>query len=158
MSTITVKRILAELAVSYGVTDEALRSDSRAEPLTWHRHIGMWLAHELTAHSLLQIARAFGRSDHSTVVHAVQRVNLGRESDDAIRLETDELRHRIACRIDPGAPMELARQLLARPAHDRAASGRQIGLLCGEIARLTDELNLTKLILDDERNKETVHD
>ena len=51
-----------------------LRSASRTPRVTRARHLAMYLARQLTGLSLAEIARAFDR-DHSTVLHAIRRVN-----------------------------------------------------------------------------------
>jgi chromosomal replication initiator protein len=51
-----------------------LRSASRTPRVTRGRHLAMYLARQLTSLSLVEIARAFDR-DHSTVLHAIRRVN-----------------------------------------------------------------------------------
>ena len=56
-----------------GLSQQELLSSSRAVPITRARHLAMYLTRELTALSLAEIARSFDR-DHSTVLHAVRRV------------------------------------------------------------------------------------
>jgi chromosomal replication initiator protein len=56
------------------ISRDDLLSTSRSPRITRARHLAMYLARELSGLSLAQIARAF-RRDHSTVLHAVRRVN-----------------------------------------------------------------------------------
>lgn len=157
MANVPIASIIAELTQHYGASAALLRSASRHQPLAHQRQVGMWLARQLTSQSLTQIARAFGRIDHSTVLFAVEQVEQDRAADPAVLHETETLRHRIACRTPPVEPSALAVLLLRMPAAERAASGEQIGQLCLEVLRLTDALNLAQLKLDLERNKETTH-
>jgi chromosomal replication initiator protein len=53
------------------------RSRSIARP----RQVAMTLARELTNHSLPEIGDAFGGRDHTTVIHACERIRGLRESD-----------------------------------------------------------------------------
>jgi chromosomal replication initiator protein len=64
-----------------GLSRDQMLSPSRAVPVTRARHLAMYLTRELTTLSLAEIARCFDR-DHSTVLHAVRRVEneLGPES------------------------------------------------------------------------------
>jgi chromosomal replication initiator protein len=56
-----------------GLSRDQLLSSSRAVAVTRARHLAMYLTRELTALSLAEIARCFDR-DHSTVLHAIRRV------------------------------------------------------------------------------------
>jgi len=58
----------------FGLTRETLLSRSRAERVVWPRQVAMYLAKELTEHSLPSIGREFGGRDHTTVMHACRRV------------------------------------------------------------------------------------
>jgi chromosomal replication initiator protein len=46
----------------------------------------MWLAKDLTAHSYPMIGDAFGGRDHTTVLHAVRKI-------DSLRIKDNELNH-----------------------------------------------------------------
>lgn len=56
-----------------GVSLNDLRSLRRRQDIVFARQMAMYLARQLTAHSLPAIGRCFGR-DHTTVIHAVRRV------------------------------------------------------------------------------------
>ena len=58
----------------FGLTRDELLSRSRTERVMWPRQAAMYLAKELTEHSLPTIGRAFGGRDHTTVLHAWRRV------------------------------------------------------------------------------------
>jgi chromosomal replication initiator protein len=55
----------------------------------------MYLIRELLAVSLVDIGRAFGGRDHSTVIHSVQKVVEMMAQDDAVRVRIDALRAEI---------------------------------------------------------------
>ena len=59
------------------------------------RQIAMYLAKRLTTRSLPEIGRKFGGRDHSTVIHAVKRIEAlrasDREVDGAVRLLLGQL-------------------------------------------------------------------
>jgi chromosomal replication initiator protein len=71
---ITPQLILDETAKMYGWTVEELCGKSRRRPLVTARQIGMYVFRELTDHSYPQIARQFGGRDHTTVMHAVEKI------------------------------------------------------------------------------------
>jgi chromosomal replication initiator protein len=72
---ITPKVILDEVAITFGFTVEELCGTSRRRPLVIARQIGMYVFRELTDFSYPAIAREFGGRDHTTVIHAVEKVS-----------------------------------------------------------------------------------
>jgi chromosomal replication initiator protein len=52
----------------------------------------MFLARELTDHSLPEIGRGVGGRNHATVLHAVNRVSAAIGTDQAVRNAVDNLR------------------------------------------------------------------
>ena len=58
----------------FSITAEELCSASRSRQLVNARQIAMYLTRELTDLSLPRIGRAFGNRDHSTVMHATQKI------------------------------------------------------------------------------------
>lgn len=59
----------------HGVTLAELSSPNRARSLVDKRHAAMWVARRLTDWSFPQIGDFFGGRDHTTVIHAVHRVD-----------------------------------------------------------------------------------
>jgi chromosomal replication initiator protein len=55
----------------------------------------MYLARELTDHSLPEIGRGIGGRNHATVLHAVNRVSAALGTDAAVRSAVDNLRKRL---------------------------------------------------------------
>ncbi|HSJ18304.1 MAG TPA: chromosomal replication initiator protein DnaA [Solirubrobacterales bacterium] len=70
---------------------EELMSSSRTTAVTRGRHVAMYLARELTALSLADIARSFDR-DHSTVLHAVRRIESELRPDSTLHHELNQAR------------------------------------------------------------------
>jgi hypothetical protein len=70
---VTLMDVLNAIALETGVTVEQIRSEGRSEDLVALRHAGFLIARRLTKKSTPQIARAFGRSDHTTVLHGLRR-------------------------------------------------------------------------------------
>jgi len=71
---ISVQDIIEEVAVYFSISPEELCSASRSRQLVNARQIAMYLTRELTDLSLPRIGRAFGNRDHSTVMHATQKI------------------------------------------------------------------------------------
>lgn len=97
----TVAVIQATVAAHYGLTRVELISDRRARAVSRPRQVGMWLAKRLTARSLPDIGRRFGGRDHTTVIHAVRRIDALRAEDPALERDCSTLLARLAWRSAP---------------------------------------------------------
>ncbi len=71
---ITAQLILGKTADMYGFTVEEITSKSRQRPLVTARQVGMYVVRELTDLSYPNIGRVFGDRDHTTVMHAVEKI------------------------------------------------------------------------------------
>jgi chromosomal replication initiator protein len=71
---ITPRLILEETAKYFGFTVEEIISKHRQRPLVTARQIAMYVMRELTELSYPNIAREFGGRDHTTVIHAVEKI------------------------------------------------------------------------------------
>ena len=71
---ITPKVILDATSETFGFPVEDLCGPSRRRPLVNARQIGMYVFRELTDFSYPAIAREFGGRDHTTVIHAVDKI------------------------------------------------------------------------------------
>jgi chromosomal replication initiator protein len=70
----TDEELLAEIASILGFEVAALKGKSRQRPLVTARQIAMYVFRELTDLSYPGIARIFGGRDHTTVIHAVEKI------------------------------------------------------------------------------------
>jgi chromosomal replication initiator protein len=73
-SRITVDMILSTVADFTGVSITEMVGDKRSRPVVESRHLAMYLARELTDLSLPAIGKRFGNRDHTTVLHAVEKI------------------------------------------------------------------------------------
>jgi chromosomal replication initiator protein len=71
---ITPQMILDATADRYGFTVDAICGPSRTRPLVTARQVAMYVVRNLTDYSYPAIARLFGGRDHTTVIHAVQKI------------------------------------------------------------------------------------
>ena len=87
---ITIDEIQRAVSAHFDLKPLDLVSARRARVVARPRQIAMYLAKRLTTRSLPEIGRKFGGRDHSTVIHAVRRVeelrDSDREIDGAVRL------------------------------------------------------------------------
>ena len=93
---VTATTIINLTATTYGLSVADVTGPSRKQPLAQKRQIAMYLCRELTDLSLPKIGQAFGGRDHTTVIHAVDRVKSLIQSDkevfDEVTLLTQSLR------------------------------------------------------------------
>jgi chromosomal replication initiator protein len=71
---VTIDVILSAVAESTGVSVNEIIGDKRSRPVVDSRHLAMYLARELTDLSLPKIGERFGNRDHTTVLHAVDKI------------------------------------------------------------------------------------
>ena len=72
---ITPELILEKTVEMFGFTIEEITGKSRRRPLVTARQISMYVFRELTDLSYPAIAREFGGRDHTTVIHAVEKIS-----------------------------------------------------------------------------------
>ena len=93
---ITVARIQGVVASFFGIPSFEMTSARRSRCVARPRQIAMYLSRELTPKSLPDIGRRFGGRDHTTVIHALRRVEELIKSDGEFALEIEMLRSRLA--------------------------------------------------------------
>ncbi len=71
---ITIDEIQKQVAAHFNVRVADMHSARRARAVARPRQVAMYLAKQLTARSLPEIGRKFGGRDHTTVMHAVKKV------------------------------------------------------------------------------------
>jgi chromosomal replication initiator protein len=89
---ITIEDIQKRVAEHYNIRISEMHSSRRARAVARPRQVAMFLAKQLTSRSLPEIGRKFGGRDHTTVMHAVKRINELRESDSNLAEDVDLLR------------------------------------------------------------------
>jgi len=87
---VTIDEIQRHVADYFHVRLADLLSARRARAVARPRQVAMYLSKQLTARSLPEIGRKFGGRDHTTVMHAVKRIDELREIDSAL---DDDLQH-----------------------------------------------------------------
>lgn len=71
---ITVNHVQSKVSEFFGVTLSDMRGKSRTTTVVLARQVAMYLARQLTHASFGELGRAFGSRDHTTVLHAVDKV------------------------------------------------------------------------------------
>lgn len=84
---VTIELILTAVASTLGISVAEIKGDKRTRNIVQARHVAMYLARELTDASLPKIGERLGGRDHTTVLHAVDKVGrLMREDRDLYNL------------------------------------------------------------------------
>jgi chromosomal replication initiator protein len=71
---ITPQAILEATAATFGFSVDDLCGQSRRRPLVTARQVGMYVFRQITDFSYPAIAKEFGGRDHTTVIHAVNKI------------------------------------------------------------------------------------
>ncbi len=89
---ITIEDIQKRVAEYYGIKISDMQSARRSQNVVRPRQVAMYLAKALTSRSLPEIGRKFGGRDHTTVLHAVRKVEEIRTQDREFSEDLDILR------------------------------------------------------------------
>jgi chromosomal replication initiator protein len=87
----TIPSIQKAVAEFYGVRVEDLRSRGRNKSIVLPRQVAMYLCREIVKASLPDIGEGFGGKDHSTVIHACEKVKRKIASEDSFRKQVHDL-------------------------------------------------------------------
>jgi chromosomal replication initiator protein len=89
---VKIDDILRVVMKHFGVNRSDLLSSRRNRSIVRPRQIGMYLAKSLTARSLPEIGRRFGGRDHTTVLHAIRKIESLLQDDASLREEVEVLK------------------------------------------------------------------
>ena len=92
---ITVDEIQRAVAEHYGLKKEDLLSERRTRSIARPRQAAMYLAKQLTTRSYPDIGRRFGGRDHTTVLHAVRRIEELKAIDPALAQDVEALTRKL---------------------------------------------------------------
>ncbi len=88
---VVIDKILLEVSREYDVTIDEICSSRRIEKITNARQIAMYIMREITPMSLPEIGKQFGNRDHSTVHHAIERVEYKIRMNSNLKLRIDDI-------------------------------------------------------------------
>ncbi len=88
---VTVDDIQKATAEHFGLKQVDLVSERRNRAIARPRQAAMWLAKQLTTRSLPDIGRRFGGRDHTTVLHAVRRIEELKAADPQLTQDLEAL-------------------------------------------------------------------
>jgi chromosomal replication initiator protein len=88
---LTIEEIQKRVSEHFGIKLSDMASPNRSQSVARPRQIAMYLAKMLTSKSLPEIGRRFGGKDHTTVLHAVKKIQQLIEQDIEISKDVDML-------------------------------------------------------------------
>ncbi len=89
---VTIEEIQKQVAEHFNIRIADMHSARRARAVARPRQVAMYLAKQLTSRSLPEIGRKFGGRDHTTVMHAVRKIEELRSTDTGFSEDVDLLR------------------------------------------------------------------
>jgi len=88
---VTIDDILRRVAEVFHVKPQDLRAKTRTKAVAFPRQLAMYLARQLTSDSYADIGRGFGGKDHTTVLHAVNKIDALLQQDPKLRRTLDHI-------------------------------------------------------------------
>ena len=82
---VTVKTIQESVENYYNLRIEDLKSQRRTRNIAYPRQIAMYLSRKLTDMSLPKIGEEFGGRDHTTVIHAYEKISENLKTDEGLQ-------------------------------------------------------------------------
>lgn len=92
---ISVEQIQTATIEFFSLPADAMRSKRRTAALSHPRQIAMFLSREMTGLSLAEIGRKFGGRDHTTVLHACEKIRVDLSRDPTVTDALTRIRSRI---------------------------------------------------------------
>jgi chromosomal replication initiator protein len=89
---VSIDEIQKKVAEHFNIKLGEMTSDRRARAVARPRQVAMYLAKQLTTRSLPQIGRKFGGRDHTTVMHAVRKIEELTRTDPSLAEDVELLR------------------------------------------------------------------
>ncbi len=88
---VTIKDIKEVVGSYYNIRIEEFNSKKRTKAIAFPRQVAMYISRELTDLSLPKVGEEFGGRDHSTVIHAVDKITEGIKEDINLKNTVDNL-------------------------------------------------------------------
>lgn len=92
---ISLEQIINVTAKELNIKPSEIKSKSRSTNIANARRIVIYLAKTLTPNSQLQLAQFFGMKDHSSISHAMKKINETIDEDHNFKIMIDNLKNRI---------------------------------------------------------------
>ena len=88
---ITEEMIITTVENHFNLSENALKSTSKAKNIAYPRQIAMYIMNELMDKKLKDIGDCFGGKDHSTVIHAINKIKSDMDSEMSVKATVDDI-------------------------------------------------------------------
>ena len=92
---LTVEEILKKVSSHFNIKITDIKSAKRLKAVVLPRQIAMYLSRQLTSSSYPEIGERFGGKDHSTIIHAIRKIEKLMEEDFQLRSTIDTLKNEL---------------------------------------------------------------
>ena len=89
---VTILDIQKAVGAEYNVKLDDFKAKKRTKSIAFPRQIAMFLSRELTDFSLPKIGEEFGGRDHTTVIHAHEKISKLLETDQELQSKLEDIR------------------------------------------------------------------
>jgi chromosomal replication initiator protein len=93
---LTVEEILKRVSSHYNIKISDIKSAKRLKAVVLPRQIAMYLSRQLTSSSYPEIGDRFGGKDHSTIIHAIRKIEKLIEEDFQLRSTIENLKKELS--------------------------------------------------------------
>lgn len=94
-TTLSILDIQNVVSKYYQISLVDLKGKKRVKSIVLPRQIAMFLSRELTANSLPKIGAEFGGKDHTTVIHAYEKINHALTNDHQLKQDIEEIKNKL---------------------------------------------------------------
>ena len=88
---VTIGKIITEVARTFNVSEQDIKSNKRAANISRARQVAMYVIKDITQMSMAAIGDEFGGRDHSTVVYAISQTEKAMKTDSRRRETIDDI-------------------------------------------------------------------
>ncbi|MGX7092733.1 chromosomal replication initiator protein DnaA [Hutsoniella sourekii] len=92
---VTCQAILQKVSHYYQIDIDAIKGSKRKKEIVLPRQVGMYLARELTDLSFPKIGEEFGNKNHTTVIHAYEKITKNIEEDENLAQQVADLKKQL---------------------------------------------------------------
>jgi chromosomal replication initiator protein len=92
---LSVDEILKKVSAHFNIKISDIKSPKRLKTVVLPRQIAMYLSRQLTSSSYPEIGERFGGKDHSTIIHAIRKIDKLMEEDFQLRSTIEKLKQEL---------------------------------------------------------------
>jgi len=92
---LSVEEILKKVSTHFNIKISDIKSPKRLKTVVLPRQIAMYLSRQLTSSSYPEIGERFGGKDHSTIIHAIRKIDKLMEEDFQLRSTIEKLKQEL---------------------------------------------------------------